>query len=229
VLEGVIFDMDGVLLDTHPAHLQSWRCVLNELGKDVSDSDLQFVLDGHKRQEILRHFLGDVDESRLAQYGRLKDACFYRFSDSVRALPGVGHFVRTLAADGIAAAVATSAARSRAEDLLEKFDLRCWFSLIVTGDDVACGKPDPTIYKIASVRLGISPDCLLVVEDAVSGVKAARAAGMECLGIADERRAPALLNAGAQLVVPDFEGLSISSLEASFGFASRDKSITTKD
>lgn len=219
MLDGVIFDMDGVLLDTHPAHLQSWRCVLHELGKDVSDSELQFVLDGHRRQEILHHFLGDVGETRLAQYGILKDTYFYRCSDSVCPFPGVSEFLSALAPNGIVAAVATSAGRRRTEDLLEKFDLRRFFSLIVTGDDVAYGKPDPSIYRLAGVRLGISADCLLVVEDAVSGVEAACAAGMRCLGIGDERRAPALLAAGAQLVVPNFEGLCVSRLEASFGFA----------
>lgn len=216
VVNGVIFDMDGVLLDTHPAHLQAWRCVLTEAGRSASDSELQFVLDGHKRRDILHHFLGDMDDSRAAYYGRRKDEYFWRFSDSVRPLPGLIDFVDELRRVRLSLAVGTSAGQARTEVLLAKFGLDSRFTTVVTGDAVRNGKPDPSIYLLAVARMQLSPESVVVIEDAVSGVQAARAAGMNCLGVAHNGRAKCLLEAGARLVISDFHELSVAKLRRTF-------------
>lgn len=215
-MNGVIFDMDGVLLDTHPAHMQAWRSLLKDAGRNVSDSDLEYVLDGHKRTEILSHFLGEMDESEAAHYGRIKDEYFSRFSDSIRPLPGLPELLNDLGRCGVPTAVATSAGRARSEALLTRFGLRSCFRSVVTGDDVCNGKPDPAIYRLAAVRLGILPQQLIVVEDAVSGVKAARAAGMRCVGIGGTSSAASLLSAGAQIVIPDFSAVTVDKLKQIF-------------
>jgi beta-phosphoglucomutase-like phosphatase (HAD superfamily) len=86
----------------------------------------------------------------------------------------------------------------------------------VTGDEVGKGKPDPAIYRLVAERLNETPESLLVVEDAVSGVKSARAAGMRCLGVAAPERAEALRDAGADPIISDFRSLSLARLRASF-------------
>ena len=113
-----------------------------------------------------------------------------------------------LGESGVRLAVASSASRQRVESTLEQFDLTRCFAAVVTGDDVANGKPDPAIFQTACQQLDGDPGGnSLVIEDAVSGVKGARAAGMKCLGIADSERARLLYEAGAHFVVPDFKGL----------------------
>ncbi len=215
-MNGIIFDMDGVLLDTHPAHLKAWRSLLSDAGKVVSDVDLHFVLDGHKRQEILRHFLGDLEQSQAAHFGALKDEYFSRHQDSVSPLPGLPEFLGQLSSAKMPIAVATSAGRPRTEALLAKFSMLDHFSTIVTGDDVTRGKPDPEIYRLAALRLGLPPGTLVVVEDAVSGIRAGKAAGMRCVGVARNGNADSLFAAGAELVIPDFKGALLSTFQQLF-------------
>lgn len=212
MLSGVVFDMDGVLIDSHSAHKLAWRAFLAEVGKQVSDVDLDFVLDGRKREDILRHFLGELSEEQVIEFGKLKDAQFFRLADLVTLKTGLLEFLDDLERHAIRKAVATSATSFRACEMLRRFNLAARFSAAVSGNDVEKGKPDPSVFRLAGKRLELPTSTLLVVEDAVSGVKAAKAAGMKCLGIAEERRAQLLIEAGADAVVPDFSSLTVERL-----------------
>ena len=170
----MIFDMDGVIIDSHPAHREAWRMFLRTLGKSVSDADLDFVLDGRKRGEILSYFLGKLSEVEMREYGERKDEYFREASLQVKPVPGVVKFIRTLENAGIATAVATSASESRTRHTLEHLRLIRHVRVIVTGDDVALGKPDPSIYVLACARLNVNPGHAVAIEDAVSGIKSAR-------------------------------------------------------
>jgi beta-phosphoglucomutase len=216
-LRGVVFDMDGVIIDSHPAHRLAWKSFLQGVGRETSDEELDFILEGCKRAEILRHFLGELAPEQIAEYGNRKDELLQRHSDAVQAMPGVVEFLDRLSEAGIPSAVATSASRRRAVGTLEELGLANCFHAIVTGDDVSAGKPDPAIYQLAAQHLRESPEHLLAVEDAASGVKSARAAGMRCLGVASERRAPLLRAAGANPVIADFRSFSFDQLHTCFG------------
>src|SRR5437879_8859835 len=84
----VVFDMDGVLIDSHPAHLAAWREFLRSAGKEVFEDELSFVLEGRTRSEILRHFLGPLPERELERYGRQKDDIFRALEYRIELLPG---------------------------------------------------------------------------------------------------------------------------------------------
>ena len=210
VLRGVVFDMDGVVIDSHPAHRRAWQKFLGTVGREVTDAELDFVLDGRKREEILRYFLGELEPAKIAQYGALKDEMLQQLGEGLRPLPGIREFLNSLSRAGMRMALATSAGRRRTSGTLDELGLTHYFEAVVTGDDVGKGKPDPAIYRLAAERLAETPESLLVVEDAVSGVKSARAAGMRCLGVASDQRAEALRDAGADPVIPDFRSLSLS-------------------
>jgi beta-phosphoglucomutase len=214
MLEAVIFDMDGVIVDSHPAHREAWRMFLRTLGRSASDAELDFVLDGRKRDEILCHFLGELSKDAMRDYGKRKDEYFRKASLQVKTVPGVLKFMRTLRGAGIATAVATSASESRTRHTLEHLGLADRISVVVTGDDVAIGKPDPSIYGLACERLNIAPRHALAVEDAVSGIRAARGAGLNCIGVAGDQLADKLRVAGAAYVVENFVNLSLDQLES---------------
>jgi HAD superfamily hydrolase (TIGR01509 family) len=156
-----------------------------------------------------------VDE-QLDDYGRLKDELLRKLVDEVRTIPGVVEFLDHLSRAGIRMALATSASRERAWGTLKELGIAHHFQTIVTGDDVAAGKPDPAIYRLAAERLHMAPENLLAIEDAVSGVKSATAAGLKCVGVGSATRAELLRAAGADPVVPDFRALSVKQLEAGF-------------
>jgi HAD superfamily hydrolase (TIGR01509 family) len=210
----IVFDMDGVIIDSHPAHRKAWRLFLRTLGKQVSEEELAFILDGHKRNDILRHFLGDLPEAELLGYGELKDDYFRRASLSVKPLRGVLRFMQQLRSEGILLGLATSASPSRTFSTLERMNVRHYFSAVITAADVTHGKPDPAVYRLACDRLNVDSGTVLAFEDAVSGIQAAREAGLKCAGVARSPRAEELLLAGAEFVIENFAGLSLGILKS---------------
>jgi beta-phosphoglucomutase len=102
------------------------------------------------------------------------------------------------------------------ENTLERFALRGCFLAIVTGDDVARGKPDPALFHLAARALRVDAESILVCEDAISGVVAARAAGMKCLALAANGRAAKLHEAGAAMVVQDFAQITLDMIKQLF-------------
>ena len=216
MLRGVVFDMDGVVIDSHPAHRAAWKAFLEAVGKTVSDSELNIILDGGKREEILKHFLGELSPEQVFEYGRRKDEILRSHAVALEPMAGVVGFLDQLCAAGVGLALATSAGRHRVYDTLEELGIEHYFATIVTGDDVLAGKPDPAIYRLAAERMKQNPEHLLAVEDAVSGVKAARSAGMRCVGVAQNGRAAALRLAGADPIIQDFRSLSFMQVQALF-------------
>ena len=212
-LRGVIFDMDGVLVDSHAVHRKAWSLFLETMGRRVPEHELDFILDGRKRSDILRHFLGNCPEAELEEFGRRKDCIFRQMRLEVAPLPGVTRVVRELHLSGVALALATSASRSRAQSTMVDLGLLDCFQAVVTGEEVLLGKPDPSIYRLACNRMGIEPECLLAVEDAISGIRAAAGAGLRCIGVASHETPESLTAAGAVYVLRDFETVSAHDLE----------------
>jgi beta-phosphoglucomutase len=226
MLRGLIFDFDGVIVDSHPVHKRAWKRLLESVGITVSEKELQFVTDGRKRDDILQHFLGELDCDQLSEYGLRKEQYFREEAASIKTVGGFLNLLADLEEAHLALGVASSGSRSRIDFLLRQLNLRKHFSVVVTGDEVQRGKPDPAVFLKAAQGLGKYPSELIAFEDAVSGVIAARAAGMTCIGIAAAEHASALLEAGANYVVPDFQPLSCSKLRKIFGQSSNAKFAT---
>ncbi len=216
MFSGFVFDLDGVIVDSHPLHKQAWRAFLGSVGKKVSESDLDFILEGRRRQDILIHFLGELSDTEIQEYGNKKDEYFRQASSELEPVPGTVEFIRKIRKAGLRIAVATSASRRRAQWTLQQLKIADHFDVVITGDDVLQSKPDPTIYRLAAEGLLISPDCLCAVEDSVCGVRSAKAAGLRCLGLSLEQNAEPLVLAGADLVFPNLVKLSLKDLEEVF-------------
>jgi len=211
-IRAVVFDMDGVLIDSHPAHRAAWLQFLAAVNITVSEQELAFILEGRTRTEILRHFLGDRPNDELRQYGRLKDAIFRRMERDIRPVRGVCRFLEELERRGIARAIATSASEIRTFSTIERMGLGGCFDAVVTAADVTAGKPDPMVYRLACQRIGTAPGRALAFDDACAGVQSARSAGLRCVGVCRNGMAQALLQSGAETVIPDFEGFAFDSV-----------------
>jgi HAD superfamily hydrolase (TIGR01509 family) len=216
MLAGVIFDFDGVIVDSHPVHMQAWKEFFRSVGKDIGDDELAFILEGAKREEILRHFLGEITQQQIRDYGAEKEKLFQAQASELKLVRGFVEFLAQLEAAEIPAAVASSGGRMRVEGTLEQFALRDRFRAIVTGDDVPKGKPDPALFRVAARNLQVDAESILVCEDAVSGVVAARIAGMKCLAIATNDRAARLQEAGAGMVIEDFTQTTLDEVRQLF-------------
>jgi HAD superfamily hydrolase (TIGR01509 family) len=215
----VVFDFDGVIVDSHPVHKRAWERFLDSVGRVASEEELQFVLDGRTRDDILRHFLGDLDTDKIIEYGHRKEQFFRDEAADVQTIEGLRTFLENLEEAQLALGIASSGSRGRVDLLLNRLNLKKHFRVVVTGDEVTQGKPHPAVFLKAAQRLLTDPHDLIAFEDAFSGVKAAKSAGMVCIGIAQPKHSAILLDAGASHVVPNFHSLSYSKLQQIFSSA----------
>jgi HAD superfamily hydrolase (TIGR01509 family) len=204
MLAGIIFDFDGVIVDSHPLHMQAWKSLFAEMGKAPDDEELSFIVEGAKREEILRRFLGDLTPEQIELYGAEKERLYQARASELKLVQGFAEFLQQTTAAGVPLAIATSGSRRRVERTLDAFGLLKRFHAIVTAEDVAKGKPDPALFHLAASRLRVGADQILVCEDAVAGIAAARNARMKCMAIAANGRRKLLQEAGADLVIEDF-------------------------
>jgi beta-phosphoglucomutase len=183
--KGVIFDMDGVLVDSEPFICKAACMMFAEHGLKVQPKDfLPFVGMGENR------FLGGVAEKYnfLINIERDKKRTYDIYLEIIKGnlgpLPGVHEFIAKCRTMGKKIAVASSADMRKAEGNLREIGLPFGtFDAVITAEDVVHKKPAPDIFLAAAKRLGLDPRECLVVEDAVSGVEAAKSAGAKCLAI----------------------------------------------
>lgn len=213
---GMIFDMDGVLFDSHPIHRRVWTELLQRAGRPVSGEELDFILNGARREEILFHFLGSLNEQEVSSYAQEKELLFRSEEAHLKTLEGVESFLDVAESAGIPKVVATSASKPRAMRLLDQHRLTNHFVAVLTADDVCNGKSDPEIFLRGSEKLGVLPGDVVVFEDAVPAIRAAKSLGMKCVGIGEGKRCSQLREAGADIVASDFTRLSISEINAIF-------------
>jgi beta-phosphoglucomutase len=209
---GMVFDLDGVLFDSHPIHRKVWRGLLQSLGRVISDEELDFILDGARREEILRHFLGPLSLEQIASYAKQKESLFRNEEENLKTIEGLESFLELVESVGIPKVVATSASKPRAKRMLDRNGLTNRFTAIVTGDDVCNGKSDPTIFLQSAQKLRVTPHEVIVFEDAVPAIKVAKSVGMKCIGVAEDGRKSQLQIAGADLIIQDFRGLHLSDI-----------------
>lgn len=227
MLKAVIFDLDGVVIDSHPIHRRAWRRFLDSIGVYVSDHDLEYVTEGGKREDILRHFLGPLSQEQVVEYGHRKEQLFREEALEIEPVKGLPEFLAELERAGVAIGLGSCGSRARVVYVLERLGWYERFEVVVTGDDVVHGKPDPSIFRAAGEKLR-APCCdTLVIEDAVPGVQAAVAAGMKAIGVATNGGTKALLAAGALRVVPDFAAVHVSELQQLFCAAPERRAVAT--
>lgn len=181
----VLFDMDGLMIESERALLQCWRETADELGLQFEDTLwLSFVgLSDRACHDLLRQHLDE------AQLQALLQGCRTRYDAHVEAglplKPGLLDLLELLAQRGVPRAVVTSTRRERAMQKLALCGLLPHFDTVVTGSDVVHSKPAPDIYLLAAERLDVVPAHCVVLEDSVPGVRAALAAGMTPIQVPD--------------------------------------------
>lgn len=199
----MIFDLDGVLAISEPLLAEAAIALFAEKGVAMTADDFRpFIGMGEDR------YIGGAAEARGVRLNLARDkARLYEIYDEVirgrlRPLPGAVDFVHACRARGLAIAVASGADRVKVMANLREIGLPpSLFGTVVDGDDVARKKPAPDIFLEAARRLDLQPGTCLVIEDAISGIAAARAAGMRCLGVTSSFSAEEL--SGADWIAPD--------------------------
>jgi beta-phosphoglucomutase family hydrolase len=210
----VIFDMDGVMIDSNPFHLQKWMDLLDHHGISFDRKSLPKQLFGKRNDTALRHFFGRISKAQRRILSEELEATFRRaFKPHAKPLPGLVKLIRACARQGIPMAVASSAMVKNIEFIVDTLKLRPYFSCLVSGDHVSRPKPHPEIYLKAARKLRKPPRACLAFEDSFVGIEAAKRAGMVCVGIGSTFRLAELRReTRADLVVKGFKQLSVMRL-----------------
>jgi beta-phosphoglucomutase family hydrolase len=183
VIEAVLWDLDGVLVDTARFHFQAWRQLFDELGRSFGEDEFRRTF-GLRNDLIFREELPDTSAEEMERLSEHKEALFRRFAaGDVAPLPGALELVLSTRAKGRRMALVTSTPRANIVFVLGQAGLAGAFETIVAAEDVSRGKPDPEGYLLAARRLGVPPERCLVIEDAPGGIEAGKRAGMHTLAV----------------------------------------------
>lgn len=207
-----IFDLDGVIVDTVPAHFVAWKAMADELGIPFNETDNE-QLKGVSRISSMKRILAmgnkEMSEAEMLTYTKKKNDIYVSIIAKMTPddiLPGVVDFLKHLKSNGISLGLGTSSKNGPA--ILKAVGLSDIFDVAINGTHVKHSKPDPEVFLLGAKGLHVQPSDCVVFEDAISGVEAALAGGMKCIGVGD----PDILNK-AHLVVPNLIHLDVTIFE----------------
>ena len=211
-LKGCIFDLDGVIVDTARFHFLAWKRLASQLGFDFTEEHNE-ALKGVSRMASLEIMLrvGGITKSKgeMELLAALKNEWYVEYISTMTEsdlLPGSIELLNSLRSKGILTAIGSASRNART--ILEKTKISSLFDVIVDGNKVSRAKPDPEVFLKGAEEMGLSPDNCIVIEDAQSGIEAAIAAGMRCVGIGNHE-----ILGRADLVVPSISHLTFYQLE----------------
>lgn len=204
---GVIFDMDGVIVHSNPAHKEAIQIFCRKFKIDISDQILENKVYGRTNKEWIPELFGDISVERMQKLADEKEQLFRDiFAPEEHVVKGIHTFLETLKSYEIPMAVATSAPGENAEYILSRLSISDYFSIVLDSSHVTTGKPDPEVYIMASNALGKQPENCVVFEDSVSGVQAGRNAGSRVVGVTTTHTPEELES--CDLIIDDFTELS---------------------
>jgi beta-phosphoglucomutase family hydrolase len=185
MLRAVIFDWDGVVVDSSRHHERSWEVIAGRHGLPLPPDHFKRGF-GKKNNIIIPDLGWATDPAGVEALAREKEEIYRSLvrAEGIEPLPGIRELLDSLTAAGLPCAIGSSTERANLDALLDLMDLRRRFSAIVSGEEVEHGKPDPAIFLLAAERLGTAPADCAVIEDAHVGIEAARRAGMRVAAVA---------------------------------------------
>ena len=208
-----IFDLDGVIVDTVPAHFIAWKAMADELNIPFTEEDNEH-LKGVSRVDSMKRILAlgqmTKTDEEIKEMTDKKNAIYVDIISKMTdkdILPGVIDFIQLLKDNNIATAIGSSSKNT--PTILKAVGLNDTFDAIVDGNQVTHSKPDPEVFLKGAQKLNVAPEECLVLEDAISGVEAAKNGGMKCIGVGE-----ANILGQADRVVPDLKNIDIDFLKS---------------
>ena len=211
MIRGLLFDLDGVLVNTNPLHCQAWKELAQELGIPFTTEDYEAFL-GISRAQCLELLLQKGNRSFSPQEKiRLCDRKNDRYRELIGGLtpaallPGVPEFLRAARAEGYR--IGLGSVSKNAGFLLQRLEIGPLFDAVIDGTQIVKGKPDPEVFLKGARALNLLPEQCVVFEDSAAGIEAAHRGGMKAVGIGTPQRLPK-----AELTAPGFAGLTPAEL-----------------
>lgn len=214
-LDAVLWDLDGVIADTGTYHCRAWQDTFGKRGTTFTEEDFMRHF-GQRNDTIIRDTLGNgISPAELDVVAEEKEVTYRRLiAGNIKPLPGAIDLIKALRQHGIKTAIGSSAPPENIQIIIRGLNIADYFQAIVWGREVAEGKPSPQVYLLAAQKLGAAPDSCVVMEDAVSGVAAAKSAGMKCVAVTSSHPRSSLKE--ADLIVDTLATVGVGDLAGLF-------------
>lgn len=210
--EAILFDLDGVVVDTNRSVTAFWQQVAASYGSELTSAELNQWVYGRRASETLDALFAHLSGPQRAAVSQALQAAEQQAT--YQEIAGVVKLLRALHASQVPTALVTSAQRWKVEEVLGQLGISELFTVRVSAEDIQRGKPDPEGYLRATHLLTCPASSCIVFEDAPGGVQAAGAAGALCIGVRPPEIASPLLGAGARCVVSDFTKVDLQPCPA---------------
>lgn len=209
----VIFDLDGVLIDSNPYHRKSWKTFCEKQSISITDEILEKKIFGRTGNEAVSILFNNNISQDLIQVYTEEVDCIYResFAPYIKPIKGSVEFLESLKKKEIVTAIATSAPPKNVEFVMGKTNLRKYFNTIVDNTFITQSKPNPEIYLKTAQIIKQDPKRCIVIEDSLSGIESAIGAGMKVIGITTTHSEREL--SGTDYIINNFDELNLSILD----------------
>ena len=195
-VRAILWDLDGVLVNSMEFHYEAFRQVVGPRGRELSREEYLETIIGLRNDAIFRRLLPNISDQEASELAAEKEEAFRRLiAGNVAALPGAERLLRRAREAGLRQAIVSSTPRANIEVILQSLGLWEMFEAIVGEEDATRGKPDPEGFLVAAQRLDVQPEDCVVIEDAPEGIAAGKAAGMRCIGVTTTRSVERLTQA----------------------------------
>jgi beta-phosphoglucomutase len=214
-LQALIFDMDGVLIDNTPVQARAFQALFRDQGVQADATQLLRRLNGAPASEILKEAFPDQPADKLEEFAAQREFLYRTlYWDDRRPLPGLIEFLEAARAAGLKIGLGTGSGQDTIGYILDDLNLRRFFDVVITKDDVDKGKPHADTYAVTAEKLGVKPAHCVVFEDALLGEQAAYRAHMRCVAVASTL--PGRDFQAPLLVIRDFTELTPVGLREAF-------------
>lgn len=203
-LSALLFDLDGTLADSDPLHFRAFQTAARRWGVEIDEEYFVAHMSGRSNSVICAELLPDRSDDDRARLASEKEALFRATVDQLTPVAGLHPFLDWAQGQGLALAVVSNAPRANIDAILGAFGIADRFGALVSGEDLARGKPDPLPYATALAELGVAASHAVAFEDAVPGLTAAVRAGIPTVGVTTGHAPERLTQAGASVCVTDF-------------------------
>lgn len=194
--KGIIFDMDGVIIDNGAAHDEAWKIFCKKYNINLTDEELRKNLHGRANKDILKYLLRkELQESEVKEYEFEKESMYREFyKKDIKEAEGLIDFLKFLKEKEIKIGIATSSPVENIDFIMDSLNIREYFDFIVNSAMVKRGKPFPDIYLKAVEKIGLKKEECVVFEDSLSGIEAAHMSGIDVIGVTTANREEEMKN-----------------------------------
>jgi len=204
MVKGAIFDMDGVVVDNHRYHYHAWKAFAEKYKFPLDPEIYRDKFNGKTNADLFSMIFGNISLEEIEHYAHEKEGMYRElYLKEMVAHKGIVDYLEFLKKNKIKIALGTSAPTSNVDFTLDTLKLRQYFEVIVDGQQVKKGKPDPEVYQLCVMKLGLLPKECVVFEDSLAGLESGERAGCKIVGVATSHKAYEL-KVKTDIIIHDF-------------------------